>query len=418
MSPKAPLLLAALLTACASPSLAQPPPSAVGEIPFRYIDHVFLDVALNDSLHAILVYDPVRNVMLDERFARDNRIPTFGGEEVGYGAPVTVGGAGGEEHVVTFARGLTVTAGTDPDVPVLERTFNLTPTIPLDSMMAVALGRTVDGLFGINVLADHVLEFDFERERFVLHDTLRFTPPDDAVSVPISPIGRAGKPSVPVTVYLDSGDAVTGQFVLDFGMGGVLRLTTGFTESHGLVDRVGPTVGSGAETGLGGALQSLFARVPAVSIGDLRVEAPVLSLAQETEGADAYPDHDGLIGLGLIDRYRVFYDAPGATLWLAPTDRTRQPFIYADPGLRWEPVGRRSGGLVVREVTDGGAAAAACLHPGDRLLSVDGVDASGWTKREWRAAVDAAAFEGHTLTLEVVRGAEVIETSLQVTESL
>ena len=50
------------------------------------------------------MYDPVQGVLLDERFARNHGLATFGGEEVDYGGPVTVGGAGSAQHVVTFAR--------------------------------------------------------------------------------------------------------------------------------------------------------------------------------------------------------------------------------------------------------------------------------------------------------------------------
>ena len=80
--------------------------------------------------------------------------------------------------------------------------------------MAVSVGRTVDGLFGIDILAEHVLEFDFQRERLVLHDTTSFTPPDGAAGLPITLMGAGGKPTIPVTIHLASGDAIDGQFCM------------------------------------------------------------------------------------------------------------------------------------------------------------------------------------------------------------
>ncbi|NNF58821.1 MAG: PDZ domain-containing protein [Rhodothermaceae bacterium] len=384
------------LPACAQPDdpPATPTPlSVLDTIPFDYINHIFVRVTLNDSLGAVLVYDPVQGVLLDERFARRNGLPTFGGEEVGYGGPVTVGGAGSAQHTVTFARDLTVRDGL-PTQPgsTFERSFPLTPVIPLDSMMAGALGRPVDGLFGIDLLAAYVLEFDFEHERFVLHDPGSFAPPPEASAVPITWMERGRKPAVPVTLHLTDDEQVDGLFLLDFGMGGALRLTTGFTETHNLSERISPTISSDSETGLGGALQSLFGRIQSVSIGTLRIEQPVLSMAQETEGADAYPEHDGLIGLGLLDRYRVFYDVPGEQLWLAPTPRAAEPYIYAVTGLRWEAVDRDAAGeLIVHSVAPNSPAAEAGLQPGDQLLAVDDTDASGWTRREWQTMVDQTA---------------------------
>ena len=387
------------------------PASVVGEIPFRYIDHNFLDVTLNDSLDAVLLYDPVRGVILDERFARASGLRSFGGEEVGYGGPVHVGGAGSQRHLVTFTRDLHVR--NDAGDGIVDRVFPLAPVIPLDSMMAVSVGRTVDGLFGIDILAEHVLEFDFQRERLVLHDTTSFTPPDGAAGLPITPMGGGGKPTIPVTIHLASGDAIDGQFILDFGMGGIFRLTTGFTNEHGFVDRVSPTV-AGSESGLGGALESRVGRVPGVTMGSIRIDAPPLSLAQETAGADAYPEWDGLIGLGLLERFRVFYDAPGAQLWLLPTEASHAPFPFIRTGLGWEPVGRHSGGLVVRTIRDESAAVAAGLVPGDRLVSVGGEDASGWTRRQWGKAVDAAALAGRPLELSFLRGSKRLSVKLTV----
>lgn len=405
-----------LLSACTPESPAQsPPPEVPGELPFQYINHIFLTVTLNDSLEAVLLYDPIRGIILDERFTRRSQLPTYGGEDVGYGGPVYAGGAGSQQHVVTFARDLHLQNSAADGT--IDRAFPLTPVIPLDSMMAVSLGRRVDGLFGIDILADHVLEFDFDRERFVLHDTTRFAPPEGAVGLPITPMGRDGKPTVPVTVHLASGDTVDGQFVLDFGMGGVLRLTTAFTDAHGLTERIGPTT-SGSESGLGGALESRIGRVPAVSMGALQIEAPVLSLARETEGADANPPWDGLIGLGLLERYRVFYDAPGDHLWLLPTERSADPFVYARSGLGWEPIDQPGGGLVVRTVRGGSAAASAGLLPGDRLVAVEGEDASDWTRRAWSRAVDAAAHGDRPLVLRIVRQSQQRTLHLHVEELL
>lgn len=409
-------LLTLLVSGCTSEAPAQSPPtSVIGEIDFNYIDHIFLDVTLNDSLEAVLLYDPVQGVILDERFTRRMEVTTFGGAEVGYGAPVYVGGAGSQRHEVTFARDLTLQLEEAGDAA--DQAFELTPVIPLDSMMAIAVGRRVDGLFGIDILSDYVLEFDFEEDRFVLHDPVTFAPPDGAIGLSITPMGGDGKPTIPVVVHLESGETVEGQFVLDFGMGGSLRLTTGFVEANELISRVSPTV-PGSESGLGGALQSQIGRVPAVTLGSVRVDAPVISMAQETEGADAYPDWDGLIGMGLLDRYRVFYDAPGRQLWLLPTERSNAPFVFARTGLGWEALHNHSSGLVVRSVREGSAAADAGFVVGDRLLSVNDQDATTWTRREWAAAIDRAVTEQQPLEVRVNRNAQMRSLRLTVVAQL
>jgi len=304
-------LLVAATTAVCSAQDTSPTEDARTVIPFEYVNHIFIPVEIGEGVTAMPVYDPVRGIYLDSRFVRAHDLRAVGGAEAGYGGPVYAGGAGGAQHLVTFVRDLRVRFGG------MSRSFPLAPVIPLDSMMAGSLGRSVDGLFGATVLDDYVVEMDFDASRFVLHDPAAFEPPDGAVVVPIRWTEQTRRPTVPVTLHLAGGDAVEGRFILDFGMGGAFRATTGFTNEHRLTERITPGT-PGQEMGLGGALESIRVHPPALSVGTLRVERPLLSLARETVGADAFPaSHDGLIGLGFLDQYRVFYDAPGDRLVLA-----------------------------------------------------------------------------------------------------
>lgn len=306
------LLVAATASVCSAQD-AEPAENARPTIPFEYLNHIFIPVEIGDGVAATLLYDPVRGIYLDGRFVRTHDLRAVGGAEAGYGGPVYAGGAGGAQHLVTFVRDLHVRFGE------MSRSFPLAPVIPLDSMMAGSLGRSVDGLFGATVLDAYVVEMDFDASQFVLHDPAAFAPPDGAAVVPIRWTEQTRRPTVPVALHLADGDVVEGHFILDFGMGGAFRATTGFTNEHRLTERITPGVPSNQEMGLGGALESIRVHPPALSVGPLRVERPLLSLARETVGADAFPaSHDGLIGLGFLDRYRVFYDAPGARLVLAP----------------------------------------------------------------------------------------------------
>lgn len=353
---------------------------AASVIPFDYIDHIFIPVEIGDGVTATLIYDPVRDIYLDSRFVREHGLRAYGGAEVGYGGPVYAGGAGGAQHVVTFVRDLNVRFGE------LSRHFPLTPVIPLDSMMAGSVGRSVDGLFGSTILHEYVVEMDFDASHFVLHDPATFEVPAGAVVVPIEWTERTRRPTVPFTIHLADGATAEGRFILDFGMGGAFRATTGFTNEHRLTERLGPGAVSGSETGLGGSLESVIVRAPALSIGSLRVERPVLSLARETAGADAFPEsHEGLIGLGFMDRYRVFYDAPGDRLVLAATGQAQVPFSYVVTGLQMEPFAGPDAWPTVAAVTPGSPAASAGLRAGDVIVQARDAETQGWTRRDWSA---------------------------------
>lgn len=411
------LLVASLITVALTACQAQDAPP-VGEvavpetitsagtvIPFDYIDHIFIPVEIGENVTATLIYDPVRGIYLDSRFVREHGFSAIGGAEAGYGGPFYAGGAGGAQHLVTFVRNLDMHFGG------LSRSFPIAPVIPLDSMMAGSLGRSVDGLFGTTILNEYVVEMDFDASQFVLHDPATFEVPAEATVVPIQWTEQTQRPTVPATVHFADGDTVEGRFILDFGMGGAFRATTGFTNEHRLTERITPSIDSNSETGLGGALESMLVRPTALSVGSLRVERPVLSLARETAGADAFPaSHDGLIGLGFLDRYRVFYDAPGSRLVLVATEHADVPFAYVVTGLRMEPFGGPDAWPLVASVRPGSPAAAAGLRAGDVVVQARGDDTQGWTRHEWSAML--AAETSGSIDLRIRRADETRSLTL------
>ena len=373
-------------------------------VPVQLIDHVFVPADI-DGRGATLLYDPVQGLMLDKGFAARRSIVTVDGEAAGMGGPVRVGGAGASEYEVRFARGLHLTVGGQRvDVP-------LAPVIPLDSSMATSLGRHVDGLIGLDLLGDRIVELDFDRRQMRLHRRAGFAPPAEATVLPIRLLG--GKPIVQVDLEITRGRRLPASMVLDFGMGGTLRLSTRFTDAHELISGIDSVVPSHDETGLGGALESRIGRLAALTIGNLTVREPIVSLARERTGGDAAPPYDGLIGIGLLRRFRIFVDLGAKRVILLPTARSARPFVYAPTGVVFEPLSTSgTGPLVVRSVRGGTFAARAGLLSGDTLLAVGGRATRAWTRRDWQDAVDDS--EGKPLHVTVSRGGRRLALTVAV----
>ena len=367
--------------------------SAPRTIPIDVIDHVFVPSRI-DGRPATLLLDPVEGLMLDRGFARRHAIRAVGGQAAGLGGPVRAGGAGAAEHEVLFARRLGLSFGDrSVDVP-------LAPVIPLDSMMAPALGRHVDGLLGLDLLGDGIVELDFDRRVMRVHERGGFALPDGATTLPARLL--AGKPIVETTIRTADGTSRRAAMVLDFGMAGTVRLTTRYTDANDMVNAVGPVVPNRSETGLGGGLESLMGRVASLSIGDVELREPVVSLARERTGGDAAPPYDGLIGIGVLRRFRVFFDRAESRVAFVPTTRTSRPFVYAPSGVTFAPLGAATRGLVVTRVAPGTPGASAGLRAGDRLLAVASRPAERWTRRDWQDAIDAS--DGRPIDVSVARG--------------
>ena len=381
--------------------------SAPRTVPIDVIDHVFV-LATVAGRPATLLLDPVEGLMLDRGFARRHAIPQVGGREAGLGGPVRAGGAGAAEHEVLFARGLAVSLG------AWTLDVRLAPVIPLDSMMAPALGRHVDGLLGLDLLGDGIVELDFDQRVMRVHERAGFTFPAGAVVLPARLL--AGKPLIETTIRTADGASRRATMVLDFGMAGTVRLTTRYTDANGMVAAVGAVVSNRSETGLGGTLESVMGRVASLSFGGIELREPVVSLARERTGGDAAPPYDGLIGIGVMRRFRVLFDRGQSRVAFVPTARTSLPFVYAPSGVTFDPLGAATRGLVVARVAPDTPGARAGLRAGDRVLAVDSRAAERWTRRDWQEAIDASG--GRPLDVSVKRGGRSVVLRLAAARPL
>lgn len=396
------LVLVVLLTFAVSEAFCQQNRASTGEaqvLPFDFVHHIYIPVLINGE-EANLLFDPIQDILLDSRFARSHDIPLIGGEEAGYGGPVRAGGAGPREHLVQFARNISLEAGGQI------YGYSLTPAIPLDSMMASSLGRHVDGLLGINVFSDFVLAFDFPGERILLQPHLDFEPPPGAAPLSISWIRR--RPTVTLT-YGAGKRTSHGRFLLDFGMGGTVRFTTTHTDSTDLLSRLHPTFATEGESGLGGSLESRAARLPRLSVGTFNLDSLVVTLAREKSGADFNPPWDGLVGLGLLSRFDIWLDLDSNRLWLRPNRRFSLASEWIYTGMGFMP-GKRP--LTVNQIAEDSPSEHADFKTGDIIRSVNGQNAAGWNVREWKEELEKCT--GQKVVVEVKREDQILRLHLSV----
>ena len=137
-----------------------------------------------------------------------------------------------------------------------------------------------------------------------------------------------------------------------------------------------------------------------VSLAGARfVDVPADFQRQPQPGAGS--DLAGRIGMGLLRRFRVIFDAPHGRLYLAPPADTAAPFAKDRTGLAVAP---EAGVLVVKLVVAGSPAAAAGFKVGDSIAAVDGKAAGDWTLFQLQDAFDQPA--GASVRLRLSGGEE------------
>jgi len=184
-------------------------------------------------------------------------------------------------------------------------------------------------LLGRDFLRAVVIQADFPGRRVAFFTPQGWSPPADATPVPIRL--EAGGPMAPVRIE----DAPPIEVMVDTGATGALALSEASARTAGLFDgrpmRVGQsvTLGGVSQDGMVRARRMEFAGHTLFDL-DVQVYRPAANA----------PVPDGLLGLGVLDRFHIALDLPGARLFLigpAHPPRPQRPQRPTRFGVAPEP---------------------------------------------------------------------------------
>ena len=184
-------------------------------------------------------------------------------------------------------------------------------------LIAGMAGRDLDGFLGSEVFLNYVVEVDPGSRRLVLHDPLTFSYEGGGLSMPLEVV--SGRPVVEARVVLREGrKPLPVRLLLDTGSNRVLTLIRGSKRQlrpSGATtreDTIGVTGSASVEIGpiesidMGGVLAR---RIEVAWMEEFRV-APTRTI----------PGLNGIVGNGLLSRFRAIYDYRGGRLILEPLD--------------------------------------------------------------------------------------------------
>jgi hypothetical protein len=218
----------------------------------------------------------------------------------------------------------------------------------------------IDGLLGFEVFKRFVVQIDYVKRTCVFTLPSEFMPPLDAVTLPIT--FYAHHPGVTGTL-----DGFSGQFWLDTGNRNALTLWAPFIEAHRLEARYSMSPETTIGWGIGGSARGRVARGGTLSLGEITVRAPVLTLA----GDNVIPIRDvaGNIGGDVLRRFVVAFDYSRKVVHLKSNSAPDEPFHYDRSGM-W--INRQGRDFLINAVLANGPAADADLRIDDVITTIDG----------------------------------------------
>jgi predicted aspartyl protease len=270
-------------------------------------------------------------------------------------------------------------------------------------------GRSIDGLVGIDLFTNYVVEVDYIDKKVRLYNPQTFKYSGSGDSIPLAL--RDGHFFVPAKVEMRGRAQLKGEFVVDTGGYAVTAvLTTPFAQSNNLPAPDQKTILDRSMSGLGGETKVLIGRATSFTLGSSVVRAPVIYMSQDKGGALASSEYDGLIGTEVLRRFKIIFDYTRRRLILERNAHYDEPLEYDMSGISFRAYGNDFRTFRIYQVLDDSPAAKGGLRVGDVLLSIDDVPASRLTLEQ---IIQMLKVEGREYRLSMKRGSETISVTIK-----
>jgi Aspartyl protease/PDZ domain len=282
-----------------------------------------------------------------------------------------IGGAGSNAYEVSRTNGLTITLKNATFSDQTAAVINL-------GVVEEQFGRSVDGLVGLDLFLNYVVEIDYARQKLKLYDPQSYAYAGSGESVSLTL--RDGHFFVPAKIEIADRGELTGRFLVDTG-GCMMTaiLTTPFAHRNRLPVPTQKTIVDRSISGLGGETRLLIGRATHFKIGSSIFTAPLIYISQDNGGALASLEYEGLIGTEILRRFKVIFDYPRRRLILERNAYFEEPLEYDMSGMSLRAYGADFRIFKIYQVLEDSPAGKAGLRVGDIIERIDAVPASRLT---------------------------------------
>ena len=233
-----------------------------------------------------------------------------------------------------------------------------------------AVEPPVHGILGHDFIRQRVLQIDYAGGRLVLHDPKTFRYTGTGARVPIRI--KDNYPHVDAQLFLEDGERVSADLIIDVGASGAFGLGKQLVERHRLLQRTGPTIHRTVGRGAGGSLKAHMGRLARVRLGGAELVAPIASLFGDSAGVFSNDRlFQGIVGGEVLRRFTVYLDYGRGQMILEPNSAFGEPFESDMSGaaFRLDPAGA---GFRVADLMTNGPAERAGLAVNDLITAIDG----------------------------------------------
>ena len=246
------------------------------------------------------------------------------------------------------------------------------------------MGRYVHGIIGSDLFFRFVVEIDYATQTVVLHDRRKYEPDPEAIAIPI--VIRQNLPYIDARLRISDKMEIKGAFLVDTGSSTTVTLNAPFVKQHNLEDSIAD-LKSSMSIGIGGELNTLSGKTERMSIGPVSLMNVPVDLSFSETGDVSSAERAGLIGYGILNRFRVTFDYTNLTMYLEKQKHFSEPFWDNFSGIALTATPPHFKEYRVYHVFKGSPAFVAGIRKGDKLVAVNGKPAEAYTLPEMQKAI-------------------------------
>lgn len=229
-------------------------------------------------------------------------------------------------------------------------------------------GRKINGLIGVDVLQEYVVEVNYTRRKLIFYDTASFRPPDNFASRDL--IIENNKLYLPMTLFDSSMKLRTIKMFIDTG---ALLNAWFLTVNNNAEDIPGPKVYARIGSGFNGDVNGYLARIPRLCLEEYCFDHPIVAFPDSAVVAEVIrrSDRDGTIGSELLSRFNLIFDLHRKKLHFRANSYFKAPFVYNIAGMELIQAQPPFPGYEVSAVWKDSPACKAGIKVGDQLIGIN-----------------------------------------------
>ncbi|MCP4459256.1 MAG: PDZ domain-containing protein [Cytophagales bacterium] len=261
--------------------------------------------------------------------------------------------------------------------------------------LELSIGRNIDGIIGYDLLQHYGVMIDYTNSKFNLYDgeTFNYTGIGEKLSMGLEKFS----PFIVATTTLNNGETITGQYFVNTGAGTTVDFNTKFANTNGIVDKTGNHY-SYLVKGLSyDETLHYEGRVQQFQFGKIHYENLPIGISQVKKGIQGHKKMAGIIGNRILKNFNVIFDYTNESIYFERHVKNSNIFQVNACGFEIQ-LDKDAENVIVHRVYEIGPARGAGLKEGDKLISVNGVNAAEMTIPELNRLLNEAGTSVEIIT--------------------